>query len=197
VDWLLLAVLGIMWVAFLLPLERRRHNAEVSVGDFERGMELLAQVETNGTSGRWIVTPRKGTRFLGHVERKRVRARERRRRVFVFLLEAIGITFAIGLVPPLRIFWKASAIFAGLLFVYVCLLLWIKHAEGRHARDTRPHPGASSSRPSAQAPRQALPTRYVAERPSSRVRATINGLGSVDDGDHVHVVVRPAGLAGA
>jgi hypothetical protein len=196
-DWLLLAVLCIMWVAFLLPLGRRRHSAEVSVGDFERGMELLAQVETNGTSGRWIVTPRKGTKFLGHTERKRVRARERRRRVFVFLLESMGITFAIGLVPPLRIFWKASAVLAGLLFLYVCLLLWMKHAGGRHARDTRPHPGATTARPVAAAPRQALPTRYVAEGPSMRARATINGLGSLDDGDHVHVVVRPAGMAGA
>jgi len=28
-------------------------------------------------------------------------------------------------------------------------------------------------------------------------RATINGLSSLGEGDHVHVVVRPAGAAGA
>ena len=203
-DWLLLAALGIMWVAFLLPAPRRRHSAHASVGDFERGMELLAQVDMHGHSGRWIVTPRKGTRFLGHAERKRARARERRRQVFVFLIESIGITFLIGLVPPLRVFWKLSLAIGALLLVYVWLLLWIKHASGRHARETQPQAGAGTGR--APARRQdswgqeswgAVSTRYVAEGPSTHARATINGLNSLDEGDHVHVVVRPAGAAGA
>jgi hypothetical protein len=199
VDWLLLASLGIMWVAFLIPAPRRQRSAHVSVGDFERGMELLAQVDMHGHSGRWIVTPRKGTRFLGHVERKRARARERRRNVFVFLIESIGITFLIGLVPPLRIFWKLSLGIGALLVVYVWLLLWIKHASRRHARETRPHVGAGSALalPRLRDTRAAVSTRYVAEGPNTHARATINGLNSLDEGDHVHVVVRRAGLAGA
>ena len=198
-DWLLLAALGIMWVAFLLPAPRRRHSAHLSVGDFERGMELLAQVDVHGHSGRWIVTPRKGTRFLGHAERKRARARERRRQVFVFLIESIGITFLIGLVPPLRVFWKLSIGIGALLVVYVWLLLWIKHASSRHARETQPQAAGVTTR--APARRQdswgTASTRYVAEGPSTHARATINGLNSLDEGDHVHIVVRPAGLAGA
>ena len=198
-DWLLLAALGIMWVAFLLPAPRRRPSTHLSVGDFERGMELLAQVDMHGHSGRWIVTPRKGTRFLGHAERKRARARERRRQVFVFLIESIGITFLIGLVPPLRIFWKVSLGVGALLFVYVWLLLWIKHASQRHARETRPQAGAGTSRAPIrhQDSWGNAPRRYVAEGPSTHARARINGLNSLDEGDHVHVVVRPAGLAGA
>ena len=64
-DWLLLAALGIMWVAFLLPSDRRRQRTEHSVEDFERRMELLAHAEAQGSEGRWIVTPRKGARFVG------------------------------------------------------------------------------------------------------------------------------------
>ena len=74
-DWLLLAALGIMWVAFLVPTGRRGRKAHHSVGEHERRMELLAQAEIHGTEGRWIVTPRKGMRFMGQAERKRARVR--------------------------------------------------------------------------------------------------------------------------
>ena len=104
-DWLLLGALGIMWVAFLLPSDRRRQTTTRSVEDFEHRMELLANVEAQGSQGRWIVTPRKGARFVGVAERRRARVRERRRKVLVFLIESIGLTFLIGLVPPLRAVW--------------------------------------------------------------------------------------------
>ena len=70
---------------------RQMGASSASVEDFERRMELLAQVETGDGPGRWIVTPRKGARFVGPTERRRSRIRERRKRVFVFLLEGIGI----------------------------------------------------------------------------------------------------------
>jgi Flp pilus assembly protein TadB len=125
VQWLLLGLLAIMWAAFLVPAGRRRSDAR-SVEDFERRMELLAQAEVHGTSGRWIVTPRKGVRFLGPRERQQARARARRRRIFVFLLEAIGMSLLIGIVPPLRVAWLVSAAFGGLLVLYVWALLVIK-----------------------------------------------------------------------
>jgi Flp pilus assembly protein TadB len=125
VQWLLLALLGIMWAAFLVPVGRKRSDAR-SVEDFERRMELLAQAEVHGTSGRWIVTPRKGVRFLGPRERQQARARARRRRVFVFLIEAIGLSLLIGVVPPLRVSWVVAAALGGLLLVYVWALLVIK-----------------------------------------------------------------------
>jgi Flp pilus assembly protein TadB len=124
-QWLLLGVLVIIWAAFLIPIGRRRSDSR-SVEDFERRMELLANAEVHGTTGRWIVTPRKGVRFLGPRERQQARARARRRRIFVFLLEAIALTLLIGVVPPLRVAWFVSAALGGLLLLYVWALLVIK-----------------------------------------------------------------------
>jgi len=129
VQWLLLAVLGIMWTAFLVPLGRKRSDAR-SVEDFERRMELLAQAEVQGTSGRWIVTPRKGVRFLGPRERQQARARARRRRILVILLEAIALTLLIGVAPPLRMAWIVTAALAGVLVLYVWILLVMKARSG-------------------------------------------------------------------
>ena len=67
-EWLLLAALGIMWAAFPIPMTARRRSLTGSVEDFERRMEFLAHAEANGTAGRWIVTPRKGARFIGDAE---------------------------------------------------------------------------------------------------------------------------------
>lgn len=190
---MLLAGLGIMWVAFLVPTSRRKHSPKASVHDFERRMGLLAQTETQGSSGRWIVTPRKGIPFVGTAERKRARARDRRRTVFAFLCESIGITFLIGIVPPLRAVWMLTAGLAGLMVLYIWLLLAMKH----HWANAAPH--ARPQAPEAVAHRvtpRAAPERFVAEGRNVRARSTFNGLGALGDGDPVHVVVRPAGVAG-
>ena len=193
-DWLLLAALGIMWVAFLLPSDRRRQRTEHSVEDFERRMELLAHAEAQGSEGRWIVTPRKGARFVGVAERKRARLRERRRKVLVFLLESIGLTFLIGLVPPLHAVWALTGIFGGLLVLYVWLLLSDQAPRGgAAARDGACREAAGAGQDAV----TAVP-RYVVDGMSGWARPTFNGLGSVGEGDRVHVVVRPAGdMAGA
>lgn len=190
-DWLLLAGLGIMWAAFLIPSGRRRRSPRAGVHEHERRMELLAQAETYGTEGRWIVTPRKGMRFLGQAERTRARARERRRHVFSFLLEAIGITFLIGVVPPLRAMWTATGVLVALLVVYVWLLLTIKHKAAAFRGEPHPHETTrAAKRPSRRA--SAPSPRYVADGHSGWARPTFNGLGTVGEGDRVHVVVRPA-----
>ena len=165
-QWLLLAVLVIMWAAFLIPIGRKRSDSR-SVEDFERRMELLAQAEVHGTSGRWIVTPRKGVRFLGPRERQQASARARRRRVFVFLLEAIGLTLLIGLVPPLRVAWFVAAALGGLLLVYVWALLVIK---ARAA--VAPAPRIADPRPAPRVePRPAIePDQHVA------IRAAVAGI---------------------
>jgi hypothetical protein len=186
-DWLLLAALGIMWLAFLLPRGRRSRPPHASVGDFEHGMELLAQAEAHGMSGRWIVTPRKGARFVGTAERKRARARERRRQVFTFLLESIGITFLIGSVPPLRQVWTVTMILGALLGIYIWLLLAMKH----QATQAHPHEQARAAQPPAARIRPA-PVRHAAEGRSSWARPTFNGMGTLGESDRVHVVVRPA-----
>jgi hypothetical protein len=176
-----------MWAAFLIPTGRRRHSPDRSVVEFERRMELLAQAEVHGSSGRWIVTPRKGMRFVGQAERRRARARERRRQVFVFLLEAIGITFLIGMVPPLRIMWTASMALGALLLLYVWLLLSMKHRD-----HVEPHATARATHTAPARRAAAATARYVAEGRSTWARPTFNGLGTLGESDRVHVVVRTA-----
>jgi hypothetical protein len=186
-DWLLLAGLGIMWAAFLIPVSRRRPST-ASMDEFERRMEFLAHAEVNGTPGRWIVTPRKGARFIGDAERRRARTRDRRRRVLVSLIEAIGITALIGLVPPLRVFWYGSVALAALLLGYVWLLIALKHRTLIEADERAMSP---ADRAAAFAARHVLDTRNG--RSSRPTEAAI----AVPDHDRVHVVVRPASdLAG-
>ena len=69
-DWLLLAALGIIWAAFLIPSgTRKKHSPNVSVEEFEHNMDLLADTER----GRWVITPRKGVAFIGARARERAR----------------------------------------------------------------------------------------------------------------------------
>ncbi|MEP6476593.1 MAG: hypothetical protein ABJC60_04905 [Actinomycetota bacterium] len=191
-DWLLLAALVIMWLTLLWPSQRRRPSPSTTVGHFERRMELLAQAEVHGSAGRWIITPRKGVRFVGPAERKRSRARERRRQVLVFLLEAIGITSLIGLVPPLRVAWGLTGTLVGLTLVYVYLLLTIKQRAGD------PNANLRAARVPEGVTRR-VAERYVGEGGSTWARPKVNGLGLLGEGDRVHVVVRSArqmGVAG-
>ena len=173
-DWLLLAALGMMWAAFLIPLSARRRSMSASVEEFERKMQFLAHAEANGTSGRWIVTPRKGARFIGDAQRRRARVRDRRRRVLVFLIEAIGVTFLMGVA------------LAVLLGVYVWMLISIKHRTTADPRDVARN---------ARVPRDhaaAFAARYVIEGRNGHPHETFNGLEGLAESDRVHVVVRPA-----
>jgi Flp pilus assembly protein TadB len=126
VEWMLLAGLGIMWAAYLVPWGRKKSTESRSVNEFEHRMELLANAEVHGTTGRWIVTPRKGVRFLGPDDRRRARARDRRRKLFVALIELIALSFLMGLVPPLRQVWYVTAGLVAVLVVYVWVLLSMK-----------------------------------------------------------------------
>jgi hypothetical protein len=185
-DWLLLAALGIMWAAFLIPMTARRRSMSTSVEDFERRMEFLAHAHAHGTPGRWIVTPRKGARFIGEAERRRARIRDRRRRVLVFLIEAIGVTFLMGLVPPLRVFWNLTIAMAILLGAYVWVLISIRRrtvVDPREAARNAKVPGDRAA---------AFAARYVIEGRNGHPRETFNGLEGLAESDRVHVVVRPA-----
>lgn len=171
-DWLVVAVLVIIWAAYLLPPRMRRGGAHASIEEFERHMGVLEQTEKSG--GRWIVAPRKGEAFVGRRERARARARDRRRRVFVALLEALALTFLIGLFPPLRGMWFLSAIVAGLLAVYVWLLVGLRRQE-----EARPLPTRAGTR------RLDVPLGPAAPRPDRE-------LPWLSDTDPVHVRVHVA-----
>jgi Flp pilus assembly protein TadB len=174
---MLLAGLGIMWIAFLVPWGRRKSTESRSVNDFEHRMELLANAEVHGTTGRWIVTPRKGVRFLGPDDRRRARARDRRRRVFVALLELIALSFLMGLVPPLRQVWYVSAGLAAALVVYIWVLLSLKARTAPVREALRP---ANTMQP--------VPT------PSFAVAAPAHEEIFDFEDESVHVVVREASV---
>jgi hypothetical protein len=156
------------------------------VEDFGRRMELLADTERNG-QGRWIVTPRKGMAFIGSRERAKERARLRRRRVFVFMLECIGLTALIGIVPPLRAMWFATGALLALLGVYVWLLVSLKarRAEERSFAQARAGNSVEAPRPQRE--------RYAADAAGRMARPAFNGLAAFGADDLVNVVVKPAG----
>ena len=191
-GWLTLAALGIVWAAFLLPLGRRKSSLVEGVEDFERKMELLAETGRH-EDGRWIITPRKGTAFLGPDGRARARARERRHRVFVSLIESIGLTFLIGLVPPLRPMWALTGALVVALGVYVWLLLWMKEQGAEGSARHRVQEAAVPDHPTP------VRHRFVSEGVSAK--PAYNGLGVFDhEDDDTNIVVRPArkvGVAGA
>ncbi|MGH2725044.1 MAG: hypothetical protein ACRDI0_12470 [Actinomycetota bacterium] len=83
-------------------------------------MELRSETSQ---PGRWVLAPKKGARFVGPRQRARLRARERRRRIFVVLLEAMALTALIGLFPPLRAMLVVTGALAFLLAVYLGLVV--------------------------------------------------------------------------
>ena len=178
-GWLLLAALGIMWAAFLLPTRRRSPNN--SVKDFGRDMDLLADAESRG---RWIVTPRKGMTFIGPKARAHARARERRRRVLLVLIECIVLTGLIGAVPPLRAIWYATAVLLGFLGFYVWLLLSMKAQRANRRDVVRVREAA--------APERARPARqrFAADASGRTARPAFNGLATVSD-EFVGISVKP------
>lgn len=183
-GWLLLVALVIVWAAFLIPSWRGSSGimTDKSMKDFERNMDMLAET---GSQGRWIVTPRKGTTFIGRRARAQVRARERRRRVLMVLIESVALTALIGLVPPLRAMWYATGSLLVLLGAYVWALLAMKTRSDSAREDLRPHGAA------APVPTRPARQRYAADASSRTARRSFNGLPAFGD-DLVNIVVRPA-----
>jgi hypothetical protein len=179
VGWLLLAALVLLWAAFLVPSwASPPSKADMSMKDFERNMDMLAETESQG---RWIVTPRKGTTFIGLRARAQARARERRRRVLMVLIESLVLTALIGLVPPLR------ATLLLLLVGYVWALLTMKARADAHD-PARPRETAATAPARPRPARQ----RYAADASNRTARRSFNGLPAFGD-DLVNIVVRPAG----
>ena len=186
-GWLLLAALVIMWAAFLIPSWRGSPGTmtDKSMKDFERNMNMLAETESQG---RWIVTPRKGTTFVGRRARAQARARERRRRVLVVLIESLALTALIGLVPPLRAMWYATAILLVLLggYVWALVTMRMRTAEARgpaRAHEAAAAPATARLRPARQ--------RYAADASNRTARRSFNGFPALGD-ELVNIVVKPA-----
>jgi hypothetical protein len=185
-GWLLLSGLGIVWAAFLFPQKRVRTSA-FAIEEFNRDMGRLA--DTERSSGRWIVAPRKDVRFMGGKERARCRTIARRRRFFVVLLEALGLSFLIGLFPPLRGMWIATALIAALLAAYVWMLVMAKQEDAGQDRAARTslEPGPPAAVPVP------VPVRQPERDRSWAGPAPYGDYGQLAADDLVHVVVYRSG----
>ena len=187
-GWLLLAALVILWAAFLIPSWRGSSGTmtDKTMKDFERNMNMLAETESQG---RWIVAPRKGTTFVGRRVRAQARARERRRRVLVVLIESLALTALIGLVPPLRAMWYATAILLVLLGGYVWALVTMRMRTAEARGPARAHEAAAAT-PATERLRPAR-QRYAADASNRTARRSFNGLPALGD-ELVNIVVKPA-----
>ena len=210
-DWLLVGVLVIIWVVLLLPSGRLEASPASSVEEFERKMGMLA--EANGSSsGRWVLIPRKEERFLGPRDRQRARIRRRRRLILSLLSELALLTLIIGLFPPLRPILVGTAVFGGLLLLYLGLLVKIRIdavnrrkalRQTRLAQGVRVVRDATASVPYVVPPQQEVSRDSVgwlgtaqgavsdgARQAGQAGSVTESGVRIVEDG--VHVVVRQA-----
>jgi len=124
VDWMLLAVLVIIWVTFLFSGSVKGR----SPSRFQNGMTMLARMQEH--TGKRVLMPRRGERFLGTRDRARARVRERRRRVLTVLLEGVGLTALVGAFPPLRAMWLVACVLVILLALYVWSLMQLRAAAG-------------------------------------------------------------------
>ena len=116
----------------------------------------------------------------------------RSRRVLVALSEATGLTFLIGLVPPLRSLWAITAILGVALLGYVWMLVRLKEIETGKAEDRRVAAApVQTTHYQAAASQYSAGQRYVAQSTGNVARASYAGLSAMGEGeDQVHVVVR-------
>jgi hypothetical protein len=184
-GWFLVAVLGMIWLAFLLPQGRFGLSARSSVEEFGRNMDLLAEANRS-VPGRWVIMPRRGARFMDPRDRSRARIRRRRRQVLALLGEVTGLLVIIGLFPPLHAMLYGALILLGLLLVYGATLARVRAADTTRARLV----AAARSR-AVEAPPSRRPVAVVAPLASSDWGSSplAEGLDDLVVDDDVHVIV--------
>jgi hypothetical protein len=109
----------------------------------------------------------------------------------------MGLTFLMGLFPPLRPMWYAAAAFVGMLALYVGLLVSVTRNE-RGVQQMRERfqqaveaPGGVTRAALSNGTQRGAYERHVGVGRGRGTRPTYNGL-SVIDSEEVHVVVRSA-----
>ena len=140
----LIAVLGLAWIAFLAPTILRARNNQVradSVGDFHHRLRALGR--TNGTQ-RKGPRPHRAQPIFGPVSAgpgSMTPAQRRRRDVLLILAGLVAVTFLAAVVmrstPFIALQLLADAALAG----YVYLLVQYKQ-RSQAQRTVRPIPGA-------------------------------------------------------
>jgi hypothetical protein len=184
-GWFLVAVLGMIWLAFLLPQGRFGLSTRSSVEEFGRNMDLLAEANRS-VPGRWVIMPRRGARFMDPRDRSRARIRRRRRQVLALLGEVTGLLVIIGLFPPLHAMLYGALILLGLLLVYGAMLTRVRAAETARARLV-----AAARSQAVEAPPARRPVSVAALASSDWTSSPLaEGMDDLVVEDDVHVIVR-------
>ena len=137
--------------------------------------------------------PRKGHRFEGS-EGGSARARRRRRLVFIALLDVGALTLIMGLFPPFRRMLYGTAAVAGLLLVYMSLLVRLRAGEVERAlARRRMRVAAIQQRGVRTAPYSAASRRTNGKGHADRIQGVRDmfadrGVQMIED--DVHVIVR-------
>lgn len=131
-----LVALGSAWLAVLLPaaMRARRTTPLSSAQRFKKGMQLIAPPPAT-SSGRWIVSPRAGTR----IGESRRRALEQRKRIFEALIGVVVGSFALAVFKGEGM-WDLHLAADGVLFSYAVLLVGLKRRRLEAGVKIRPLP---------------------------------------------------------
>lgn len=169
----LVVILALVWALVLLPgaVRSRRSSPTNSVGTFERAMDVLARRDGNPRSGRsdgrYVYVPHDAGRIVGERARRRNALVAQRRRMFVRLLGAAGITLPLAILFD-GILWALFAASVAALGVYVGLLLRWKGQADQAAEVVRSLPDVPRARDVARAEHERVAV--GAERPHGGVQ---------------------------
>lgn len=124
-----LALLGLAWVAFILPsaLRARQATPFTQAQRFKRRMGLIAPARSNSTSigggGRWILTP---DPTYDRLTRETVVKEQRKRQIVLLVLLAAVIGSAVVAVFIGGRAWAVQLVLDGSFTLYVGLLMQAK-----------------------------------------------------------------------
>ena len=202
-GWLLFALLGIIWAAFLLP---RKHSSPLgSAEEFERTLNLLAETHRT-SSGRWVLMPPKGRALDGGRTSRRMKVRRRRKVLFILMADGALLTGLMGAFPALRPMLYGTAVLLGLLVLYSGLLAGIAAHERAEARLQRLRSLTAGIPPSSSL---SAPSKLDSRNGNGHATSNGNGHWTVavsngrrmaatafeDSEEDVHVIVRRAPAA--
>jgi hypothetical protein len=139
---LLLVLAGWIGVGFWWFTTHRGTPADATgsfkaqLGTLERRSPGLVSPAHRLSAGRSAHVPRPRPMPRSTAQQRALVAR-RRRDVLSGLALATGATFALGVIPTLRVLWIASVVFAAMLAAYVYILVQLRDMNAGHSSEPR------------------------------------------------------------
>jgi hypothetical protein len=153
VSLVVLLILAVVWAVFLVPQivrARAERTPADSIGAFRSQLSVLERTSpgVQAQPARAATRPVLGGAYTAVPAYRpagalptRSQARKRRREILQALLAATAGSFLLGLVPPLRPMWFASAGLLGLTATYVFLLVRARNIAAEREMKVRYLPG--------------------------------------------------------